>query len=122
MLKRMWRQQTLPMNNANKVFTSGVLLFGLGIMLVISGCSTKRSLTQSECPPCTGNLAEYWGKCPKCGRWAKGYYSRWSSDDGREDSGSGVLGKCGHCSVNLIASPSKRSGEHPQVVSWRVPE
>ena len=79
-----------------------LLAFAVLILAVIglSGCSTRQTVVTPlpSCYPDPSNLAEFAGRCPKCGECVKGYVATevWK-----------VLGECPNCKVcgSSLTSP-----------------
>src|SRR5687768_9341556 len=69
------------------------------------------------------NLAEYYGRCPKCQRWVKGYYSHllYHNASGVMGCDSRVAGTCKRCGVFLVADDSGSITNESRIVRWRGP-
>src|SRR4051794_38966605 len=94
-------------------------LFILGLVLGCFGCREKQVSTGKADAVAlapepvkrpsfydSNNMAEYYGRCPKCQRWVKGYLGNWDYGDatGKLVGGrSGVTGECEQCKVRVIA-------------------
>ena|SRR5260221_645151 len=107
----------------------------LALILACVGCQQRHAGTQAAVPgPELGerpsfynsnNIAEYYGRCPKCQRWVKGYYSnRTYADPSGKLIGcvSGVTGKCEHCKFELFADESGSITNESRIVRWRAPK
>ena len=71
----------------------------------------------------SNNMAEYYGRCPKCQRWVKGYFSHEDYGDasGKLVGGaSGVTGLCEPCRIHLRAQESWPLTNDSRMVTWRV--
>ena len=107
----------------------------LALLLGCVGCQQKQTTAQQVAPPApepgerpsfydSNNIAEYYGRCPKCQRWVKGYYSNMTFADA---SGKlvgclpGVTGTCEHCKVSLLADESGSLTNESRIVHWRTP-
>jgi LysM repeat protein len=67
------------------------------------------------------NIAEYYGRCPKCNSWVKGYMTFWDGFDSKGNlcGGSGILGHCTYCNADLEAKCSFEE-EDRRIVHWRL--
>jgi hypothetical protein len=71
----------------------------------------------------SNNSAEYYGHCPKCQRWVKGYYiNMLIADASGKPVGceAAVTGKCEHCRVYLFADESGSLTNESRIVRWRA--
>ena len=68
-----------------------------------------------------GNIAEYYGRCPRCNSWVKGYVTFWDGVDsqGNLGGGSGILGRCSTCQRNVLAEEPSFRNEW-RIVVWHV--
>jgi hypothetical protein len=72
----------------------------------------------------TNNLAEYYGRCPTCQQWVKGYNSHLSLSDAKGNPIGGgfyVMGKCEHCKVELTAEKARLLTNDERIVRWMAP-
>ena len=107
----------------------------LALVLGCVGCQQKQTATQQVAapPPEPGerpsfydsnNIAEYYGRCPKCQHWVKGYYgNRTYADASGKLVGceAGVAGTCDYCKVYLYADESGSLTNESRIVRWRAP-
>jgi len=69
------------------------------------------------------NIAEYYGRCPKCRHWVKGYWSIWDTADEAGKlvgGGSGVLGSCENCGADLIVHDAQAHENNSRIVHWKL--
>jgi hypothetical protein len=69
------------------------------------------------------NMAEYYGRCPKCQRWVKGYFGNWDYGDATGKlvgGGSGVTGECERCKVRVIAEKERPLTNDSRIVTWSL--
>jgi hypothetical protein len=70
------------------------------------------------------NSAEYYGRCPTCHRWVKGYFT--ISHYGDATTGkpigaeSGVTGACQYCKAQLTAENPFPLTNNSRMVTWRA--
>lgn len=69
------------------------------------------------------NLAEYYGRCPVCHEWVKGYFANvcFLKDEQGEPYGyAGIVGHCEHCQATLAVNQQhwpQHDGEF-RIVKW----
>ena len=111
----------------------------LAILVLALGCAGCRenqtSTREVVAPPVpepgerpsfydSSNSAEYYGRCPKCQCWVKGYYSHMTYADASGKlvgCDSGVKGTCDYCKVFLYADESGSLTNESRIVTWRAP-
>ena len=87
--------------------------------------SESRVATQVELPPFydSNNLAEFYGRCPKCDRWTKGYWRTWDYGDSEtkvSGAAAGVNGACEACQVELMADDPAAFTSATRIVRWKI--
>jgi len=87
--------------------------------------SESRVVSQVELPPFydSNNLAEFYGRCPKCDRWAKGYWRTWDYENPEakvSGAAAGVSGACEACHAELIATDPAAFTSATRIVRWKA--
>ena len=92
------------------------------LVLCVAGlsCSTDRPLFYSRT-----DIAEYYGRCPKCNRWVTGYFTITDYGDARGNmSGSShnYRGTCKHCGASVIADAKYKpyNKDDLRIVKWTL--
>ena len=85
----------------------------------------SRVASQADLPPFydSNNLAEFYGRCPRCDRWAKGYWRTWdygNSEAKVSGAAAGVNGACEGCHVELIADDPAAFTSATRIVRWKA--
>src|SRR5947207_1526846 len=57
------------------------------------------------------NIAENYGRCPRCNSWVKGYFAN--------DAPAIIMGTCKHCGIRV--GSNENPGEN-RIVTWRIVE
>jgi hypothetical protein len=79
-------------------------------VLIVAGCSSVSQpsvtrLASDDRPPFNdaNNIAEYYGRCPKCSSWTKGYLIQtlYAPDDGKSVCESSYTSDCPKCGAHL---------------------
>jgi hypothetical protein len=94
-----------------------------GVALLLVGCASPPTVIAprplaADLPVFydRANLAEVYGRCPRCQAWNKGYYMHW---DGTDVAGSGYFGTCAKCNVCLVSDAPFLMAE-PRIVKWKI--
>lgn len=72
----------------------------------------------------SNNFAEYYGRCPKCRQWVKGYVSNTLYKDERGkavDCRPTLMGMCEHCRVWLFGNESETFTNESRFITWKPP-
>ncbi len=112
------------------------LLAILALVLGCIGCQQKQTANQQTTIPApepgerpsfydTNNDMEYYGRCPKCQHWVKGYLSNMTYADKKTGKLVGcesrVSGACQYCRVFLFADGSGSLTNESRIVRWMPP-
>src|SRR5687768_7344257 len=96
----------------------------VGLCVVSLSCSSDRTTSREDRPPFYSrtNLAEYYGRCPKCNHWVTGHWGIWDGVDanGKPFGGSEYFGKCGHCGADVVADDSRHFETDSRIVVWSL--
>ena len=69
------------------------------------------------------NFAQYYGRCPRCKRWEKGYYTICDSFDEHaklRDTSHAYRSYCENCGVYLVADEPLHPDGDERIVKWRI--
>ncbi len=96
----------------------------LAIVALAIGCANKDP-RGSDRPSFydTNNSDEYYGRCPKCQQWVKGYRGHWHGTDATGKLVGGgliVTGTCPSCNVWLFTDNSVLTNRS-RIVRWSRP-
>lgn len=113
---------------------TSLAILALAVALGCVGCREKQTATRevADAEPIadrgerpsfydSDNIAEHYGRCPKCQRWVKGYYTNWDYADATGKlvgGGLGVTGTCEHCKAHLLADESGSLTNESRIVRW----
>jgi len=91
------------------------------ILVFIFGCVGCQQTQLADRPSFydNNNIAEYYGRCPKCQRWVKGYFSHIMYTD--IGCASGVTGTCKYCRVGLFEEGLQSLTNRSRIVRWTEP-
>ena len=102
------------------------VIASLAVCAAIVSCHTPPRFNLpvgADLPPFydAGNIAEYYGRCPRCNSWVKGYMTFWDGvdSDGKFFGGSGICGRCEVCQINLLAEDPPFT-DTLRVVVWHL--
>jgi hypothetical protein len=97
-------------------------------ILIAAGCSSvsQPSVTRlpndGDRPPFynANNLVEYYGRCPKCNAWTKGYLieTLYATDDGKRFCESSYSSDCAKCGAHLDCDAPLVS--EARIVTWKT--
>ena len=95
------------------------------ILVFILGCVGCQQAQLGERPSFydRNNIAEYYGRCPQCQRWVKGYltHEHYSDASGKPvGAGSLVTGMCKRCKVHLGAHEPSPLTNEARIVTWTL--
>src|ERR1044071_6270567 len=102
------------------VRTAWLVVGWLALCIVGLSCSTDRPLFYSRT-----NIAEYYGRCPECNRWVKGYFciTEYGEAQGsKSGSSQDYRGRCKHCGASVVADYEYRpyKKDDLRIVKWRL--
>ncbi len=95
--------------------------------LIAAGCSSVSQLSitrlpdDGDRPPFydANNIAEYYGRCPTCNSWTKGYLTQtlYATDDGKRFCESSYTSDCPKCGAHLNCDAPLVSDA--RIITWQ---
>ena len=108
--------------------TIRTVLFGmcLGVCLFSLSCRTNRAASKADLPRFydQNNLAEYYGRCPKCNEWATAYWTirHYSNDKGENRADHRYRGECKRCRVALVSDETFSGTNDLRIIHFKLRE